>query len=96
MAKYFEKLISKDERFEIIGKVLLGLVCFRVKGSNEFNERLIKSITDEGLIFMVPAKIGEQYFIRFAICASSTEARHLDFAYEIITKHVVELQNNQS
>ncbi len=33
MAQYFEALVRKDARFEIIGKVDMGLVCFRVKVS---------------------------------------------------------------
>jgi aromatic-L-amino-acid decarboxylase len=65
----------------------LGLVCFRLKGSNEVNECLLKSITKEGLIFMVPGKINDVFYIRFAICASSTETRHIDFAQNIISKH---------
>jgi glutamate/tyrosine decarboxylase-like PLP-dependent enzyme len=33
LAKEFEKLINQDERFEIIGEVTMGLVCFRLKVS---------------------------------------------------------------
>lgn len=31
MAHQFEDLVRKDERFEIVGKVVLGLVCFRLQ-----------------------------------------------------------------
>ena len=62
-------------------------MCFRLKGGNEQSEKLLKSITDEGLIYMVPAKIGETFFLRFAICASSTQKNHIDFAWDIIKKH---------
>jgi glutamate/tyrosine decarboxylase-like PLP-dependent enzyme len=31
LAKYFEKLVNSDERFEIIYEVMMGLVCFRLK-----------------------------------------------------------------
>ena len=55
--------------------------------SNEVNETLLKNITDEGKIFMVPSKINDVYFLRFAICAASTEKRHVDFAWEVIQKH---------
>jgi hypothetical protein len=86
-AKEFEKLVLKDSRFEIVGLVRLGLVCFRLKGSNELSENLLKSITDEGLIYMVPGKINNVYFIRFSICAESTDYKHIEFAWNIIIKH---------
>lgn len=31
MAKYLESLIKSDTRFDIIGEVTMGLVCFRIK-----------------------------------------------------------------
>jgi hypothetical protein len=96
LAKYFESLIKHDDRFEIIGKVVLGLVCFRLKGSNEKNEHLLKSITKEGLIFMVPGKVNDVFFTRFAICASSTEKRHIDFAHRIISKHADIILNSSN
>lgn len=84
LAKYFEELVNNDSRFEIIGEVTMGLVCFRLKGSNELNEKLLKLITNDAKIFMVPSKINDIYFIRFAVCASSTEKHHIDFAWENI------------
>jgi aromatic-L-amino-acid decarboxylase len=69
----------------------MGLVCFRLKGANDLSEKLLKSITSEGLIFMVPAKIGEIFFLRFAICASSTQKNHIDFAWEIVSKNADKL-----
>jgi len=31
LAKKFESLVASDLRFQVIGKVTLGLVCFRLK-----------------------------------------------------------------
>ncbi|CAF0754777.1 unnamed protein product [Brachionus calyciflorus] len=96
LAKYFESLVNKDDRFEIVGEVTLGLVCFRLKQSNELNENLLKIITQDAKIYMVPSKINDIYFLRFAICASSTEKRHVEFAWENILKHTdILLKNNQ-
>ncbi|RNA27256.1 dopa decarboxylase, partial [Brachionus plicatilis] len=94
LAKYFESLVAKDDRFEIIGEVTMGLVCFRLKGSNELNENLLKQITQDAKIYMVPSKINDVYFIRFAVCASSSEQRHIDFAWENILKNAEFILNS--
>ncbi len=56
------------------------------KGTNQINENLLKMITDEGSIYMVPGKVNDLYFLRFAICAASTEEHHVDFAWNIIKR----------
>jgi len=48
LAHYFENLVRKDDRFEITEEVIMGLVCFRMKGSNEINEVLLKKINGRG------------------------------------------------
>ncbi|KAG7273712.1 hypothetical protein CRUP_003540 [Coryphaenoides rupestris] len=57
LAKVFESLVREDKRFEICAEVVLGLVCFRLKGSDELNEALLKEITRVGKIHMVPCKL---------------------------------------
>jgi aromatic-L-amino-acid decarboxylase len=52
------------------------------------NESLLKKINDNGKIYMVPAKINDIFFIRFAVCASSTEKEHIEFAWNEITRTV--------
>ena len=84
LAEMFASLIETDERMEVVGEVTLGLVCFRLKQSNEFNEKLLKAINDEAKIYMVPSKINDIYFIRFAVCAASSEIVHIDYAWKII------------
>lgn len=88
LAKTFATLVEADERMEVLGEVTLGLVCFRLKQSNEVNERLLKSINDDGKIYMVPSKINDTYFLRFAVCAVSTEREHIEFAWNVIVKNV--------
>lgn len=43
LAKVFAQLLNEDNRFEIIGDVRFGLVCFRIKVNSiqkEFDERI--------------------------------------------------------
>lgn len=91
MAKHFEKLVLSNDKYEIVGEVTMGLVCFRLKGENGPNEELLKRINEDGKIHMVPSKIGETYFLRFAVCAQSIEAKHVEYAWDVVVKTAEEL-----
>ncbi|XP_050413559.2 aromatic-L-amino-acid decarboxylase [Patella vulgata] len=85
LAKLFETLVSGDNRFEVLGKVTMGLVCFRLKGSNSLTQKLLKIINESGKLHMVPALINEHYVIRFAICAESASQEDIRFAWKTIS-----------
>jgi glutamate/tyrosine decarboxylase-like PLP-dependent enzyme len=87
LAKHFERYILSDPRFEIIGEVSLGLVCFRLKDqSNQVNEELLKKIKEAGKIYMVPSQIDDTYFLRLAIVAQSCDIKHIDAAWDEIKR----------
>ncbi|XP_054157657.1 aromatic-L-amino-acid decarboxylase-like [Oppia nitens] len=86
LAKLFEELVASDDRFEIITKRELSLVCFRLKGSNEINEKLVKLINDNKNIHVTPTRVAGQFIIRFAVCARTTEAIDIDFAWREICR----------
>ena len=46
-----------DSAFEVVNHVVLGLVCFRVKGSNSDNELLHTHVNADRRIHLVPAKV---------------------------------------
>ncbi|XP_011867954.1 PREDICTED: aromatic-L-amino-acid decarboxylase-like isoform X1 [Vollenhovia emeryi] len=83
-AHEFEALVLSDPRFEIIGHVLMGLVCFRLKGSNELNKALLKKINDAGNIYLIPAKIKCIYFLRFAVCSEFSESKDIEYSWKEI------------
>ena len=90
LAHEFEALINKDDRFELSAPVIMGLVCFRLKGTNELNQRLIKNINDDGKIFMTQAKLNEKFILRFAITGVPGKLEDITFAF----KNIVEQANN--
>ncbi|KAK6616924.1 hypothetical protein RUM43_014894 [Polyplax serrata] len=77
LAHEFESYVRKDPRFEIVGEVTMGLVCFRLKTDNETNEKLLKAINDNGQIHLVPSKIKDTYFLRMAVCSRFTESEDI-------------------
>ncbi|XP_062847895.1 aromatic-L-amino-acid decarboxylase [Trichomycterus rosablanca] len=87
LAKEFESLVQADERFEICAEVVLGLVCFRIKGSNELNETLLKKINSSRKIHLVPCQLADRFVLRMAVCGRSTESKHIREAWT----HIVQL-----
>ncbi|XP_016301208.1 aromatic-L-amino-acid decarboxylase [Sinocyclocheilus anshuiensis] len=91
LAKEFESLVRADQRFEISADVVLGLVCFRLKGSNELNETLLKRINRARKIHLVPCQLAGKFVLRFAMCARTTESRHVQEAWSHISHLASEL-----
>lgn len=48
------------------------------------NETLLQNINKDGRIHMVPSESKGKYFLRFAVCAASTESKDITFAWKVI------------
>ncbi|NXO03770.1 DDC decarboxylase, partial [Rhinopomastus cyanomelas] len=91
LSHQFEHLVLQDERFEISAEVILGLVCFRLKGSNELNKALLKSINDARKIHLVPCNLREKFVLRFVVCSRTVELSHVKFAWQHISQLATDL-----
>ncbi|XP_013790330.2 tyrosine decarboxylase-like, partial [Limulus polyphemus] len=89
LAKKFEGLVAKDERYEVVNKVVVGLVCFRLKGPNSLNQKLLSAINASGKLHMVPASLNNRFVIRFCICAQHAKEEDITYAWDVI-KHFSE------
>ena len=52
-------------------KFQVGLVCFRLIGTDELNQKLLSTINASGKLHMVPASVNERFVIRFCVCAQN-------------------------
>ncbi|KAG9510440.1 Tyrosine decarboxylase [Fragariocoptes setiger] len=91
LAKQFEQLLLADKRFEIINQVVLGLVCFRLIGSNALNQRLLSNINASGKLHMVPASLNGRYIIRFCVCAQDASEKDIIYSFQCIAQFATEL-----
>ncbi|KAG5880433.1 hypothetical protein JTB14_019943 [Gonioctena quinquepunctata] len=83
-AKYFERLVRTDSRFEVVTSIL-GLVCFRLQDDSS-TQKLLDKLVERENIFLIAANFNEKRVIRFAICSRLSEKRDMDFAWkEILT-----------
>ncbi|XP_032286418.1 aromatic-L-amino-acid decarboxylase [Phoca vitulina] len=84
LAHEFEHLVLQDPRFEICAEVTLGLVCFRLKGSNKLNKDLLERINSVKKIHLVPCHLRDKFVLRLAICARTVESAHVQRSWEHI------------
>uniref|UniRef100_A0A5S6PZI8 Aromatic-L-amino-acid decarboxylase n=1 Tax=Trichuris muris TaxID=70415 RepID=A0A5S6PZI8_TRIMR len=84
LAEYFASLVQKDQNFEIVQPVNLGVVCFRIKGSNEINEEAARIINNKGDIYFSTATIHEMCTLRLSITSAMTEKSDVMFAWQQI------------
>ncbi|KAJ8320460.1 hypothetical protein KUTeg_002047 [Tegillarca granosa] len=85
LAKLFETYVKNDARFEVMGKVTMGL------GPNTLTQKLLHMINESGKLHMVPALINEYYVIRFAICTQNAEEADIEYAWRVISAEASEL-----
>ncbi|XP_065338655.1 aromatic-L-amino-acid decarboxylase-like [Cloeon dipterum] len=84
LAKRFQCHVLKDSRFEINNEVKLGLVCFRLKGSDALNQKLLSEINASGKLHMVPASVNDKFVIRFCVTAQHAAEQDIEFAWSVI------------
>ncbi|CAK5099511.1 unnamed protein product [Meloidogyne enterolobii] len=93
LAKLFEcLLLADDQLFEVVAEVLMGLVCFRMKASDELNQLLLTKLNSSGRIHMVPASLNDRFVIRFCVCYENSTERDIHIAYEIIKQTAISLR----
>lgn len=86
LAKEFEQLVLADPQFEVVGPVTMGLVCFRLKGSDPLNESFLKTVNDRRRITITPTKVRGRFIQRFAICSRFTTSPDVVFAFKELQK----------
>lgn len=84
LAKEFEKLLLSDKRFEIFGKVTLGLVCFRLKGPDILSKNLLTLLNESGKVQLTPTIVNDKYIIRFCVNSKKANIEDITNSWEII------------
>merc|ERR1712035_28411 len=96
LAKVFEARVKTDSRFQVVNDVQVGLVCFKLRGSNALNRKLLDTINDSGRLHMVPTNMKGEYVIRFALCAEKACEDDVDAAWDIIKEYADNLVPRES
>jgi aromatic-L-amino-acid decarboxylase len=94
-AKALTEKINKDDRFELMAPTVLNLVCFRYKGSDDFNETLVQRLNDSGKLYLIHTKLNNKYTLIFSIGQTKTTWDHIIKAWELILQETEVLEKEK-
>jgi glutamate/tyrosine decarboxylase-like PLP-dependent enzyme len=92
LARYFHERLSEIDGFDPGPEPQLSVVAFRYLpksgGVDEFNERLMRHIQQEGRVMMSGTRIDGIYRLRCAILCFRTHIEHVDDAIDAVVRGV--------
>lgn len=91
LTQEFAAWLCADPRFELVAPVALNLVCFRVRGDDELNRRLLATLNRRGKLYLSHTVADGRYSLRLCIGQTTTERMHVEQAWQEITATVAAL-----
>lgn len=86
--------LGKTDGFEIVTKPLFSLFTFRftaTSDSNDFNQKLVDRINDDGVIYLTQTTIDGMKVIRFQVGQFDCTKEDIEMAYKVITETAARL-----
>lgn len=84
LTNQFVDWLRQDGRFEIMAPVSLNLVCFRMKASDESNEKLLHRLNSSGKLYISHTKLNGKYTLRFCVAQTYTDEENVREAWKLI------------
>ncbi|KAL6261071.1 hypothetical protein P5V15_008599 [Pogonomyrmex californicus] len=91
LAQLFENYVRSDDRFEIVNEVVMGLVCFRIKGDNSLTKKLLDRLQARKKIYLVVGTCHHKLVARFVICSRLCREEDIAFAWNEISSQTTEI-----
>jgi aromatic-L-amino-acid/L-tryptophan decarboxylase len=92
LAQDFASWVKKDERFELAAPVPLNLVCFRHKGGDAMNQKLMDNLNRSGDLYLTHTRLNDRMTLRFCVGQANTEHRHVQRAWKRIQEETRKLE----
>ena len=84
LAQTFASWVQEDSRFELAVPAPLNLVCFRHRGGDAANQRLLDLLNGSGELYLTHTRLDDQLTLRFCVGQTHTESRHVAQAWKRI------------
>ncbi len=91
LTQQFVKWIKADNRFEIVAPVPLNLICFRLKSSDDANQKLMDRLNQSGDLYFTHTRLDNRMTLRLCIGQTYTEEKHIKKAWKRIQEEADKL-----
>jgi aromatic-L-amino-acid/L-tryptophan decarboxylase len=91
LAQLLKQLIEADENFELSAPVPFSLVCFRYRGDDALNQRLLADINATGKAFLSHTVLSGKFVLRFAIGNFQTTEQDVRETWDLIRETAQQL-----
>ncbi|MCP4689734.1 MAG: aspartate aminotransferase family protein [Desulfobacterales bacterium] len=96
LTKEFAGWVEASDDFEIAAPAPFNLVCFRHKGGDEINEKLLNLLNNSGRMHLTHTRLNDKFILRLCIGQTNTEARHVEQAWRHIREKAGEVVSDQA
>ncbi|MDE0367078.1 MAG: pyridoxal-dependent decarboxylase [Gammaproteobacteria bacterium] len=76
--------IEADPHFEIVAPAPFNLVCFRYRGSDGLNQRIMEELNEGGEIFLTHTRLNGRFVLRLCVGQARTELEHVEKAWNLV------------
>ncbi len=84
--------IEASGPFELAAPAPLNLVCFRHRGGDELNRRLLDALNGTGRLYLTHTVLKGRFTLRLCVGQTQTEARHVRAAWDLIQETARQLE----
>jgi aromatic-L-amino-acid/L-tryptophan decarboxylase len=96
LAQTFAGWIGESSEFELAAPAPLNLVCFRHRGGEEFNRRLLQQLNQSGRLYLTHTVLNQRYTLRFCVGQTHTRAHHVEQAWRFIRETASALESQRT
>jgi aromatic-L-amino-acid decarboxylase len=91
VAQQFATWVEGDDRFELAAPVPLNLVCFRLRHSDDANQRLMQALNQSGSMYVTHTRLRDRFVIRLCVGQANTTEKHVREAWKRIQEEAGKL-----
>ena len=92
----FADWVLADQRFELSAPIPLNLVCFRYRGNDADNLRLMDQLNQSGDLYLTHTRLDGRLVLRLCVGQTNTELRHVQNAWQRIQEEADKIEVSHS